>query len=434
MTLRVRLAIFIALVIAGALISQGVLGYLNYQRTIQADVNHDLSQYLDQLAAKIKPGQTDFSSFEWSYENYVTRARLVRGLVRGADQVIAFSGAFPDSQSALMPLQATGGWQVAVRELPTYDAIIPAPGTGVRLEVALSTLEYDIGLDTYRQTILFTTGLLATLGVLSALGLSARALRPLHVLIATAQKVSQLGDLSARVSLAGVRGELAQLGLAFNTMLERLQGFRQREIEFTRHAAHELRTPLGAMRMQLSMHEAGLANHTETIEVMTEEVLRMIHLSESLLLLSREGQVERQRFDLTRLAEHLAFKYGAKYHGPDQVTVRGNATLIGRALENLLENAAKYAPGNETILALEHRHGFVVLSVMDKGSGMQPEVLEQATQAFYRAPGTQSPGNGLGLAIVKRICETHDGHVTLENLRPCGLRVSLHLKLGSESV
>lgn len=155
----------------------------------------------------------------------------------------------------------------------------------------------------------------------------------------------------------------------------------------------------------------------------------MTHLSESLLTLAREGRGQRVGLDLAQLAREVAQKAGVPYQGPPHLETSGDPILLRQALENLLSNAQKYAPGAPVRLELSQEGDFAVLSVLDEGPGMPPEVLKRAAEPFYRAPGTRVPGNGLGLSVAAQVAQVHGGRLELKNLEPHGLKAELWIRV-----
>jgi signal transduction histidine kinase len=176
-----------------------------------------------------------------------------------------------------------------------------------------------------------------------------------------------------------------------------------------------------------------LTTPVETLEVVGEEVERMTRLTESLLVLAREGRAVPVDLDLAALAAEMAVDAGAIYFGPNQLQLLADPTLLQQALQNLLENAAKYAPGsdvNVSLAVLPHdQKPHAVLSVKDDGPGLSAETLARATQAFYRAPNVRVAGSGLGLSVVEQIAKVHHGHLQLKHNLPRGLEVQLWLPL-----
>ena len=456
MSLRARLAILMALMIAVAVMAQGAVGYARYERLTLEEADRQLSDYvadtvqslpqdvfprdpfsrddrngpkdrrdsgqpLGQPPGKPKydpgfgrrgPNQPRFIGL-----NPSARARLLRD----GNVIQSFGQAFPNVNPT-KGLASIYGWRVAAIDLRD----------NLRLEAAISLQDSQQGLRNYLESLALTVPLFAALGALVAWLLSASALAPLETLIRATTHVADSGDLSARVpARTGGRirqNELERLGSTFNQMLERLQGFREREVGFTRTAAHELRTPLTALRAQLDAQAQGWVTADEALESARNQTERMTKLSEALLILAREGRTEMASLDLAQLAQTVAARHQVPYIGPDSSPTRGSSILLERALENLLENATIHAANSSIHVQLEQIGSSLHLSVTDSGRGfLTPEALERAREAFYRAPGTKSQGSGLGLAVVDRIARAHGGTFRLENNTPHGLRATLEL-------
>jgi signal transduction histidine kinase len=441
MSLRARLALFIALIVAVAVIAQGVIGYARYHRLAQEDLEHDLNGYLVSIADKLNQLGQDSENIKESNDKEDTKRNDIEDakdienernkaltielgrisleennlrarLLQGDTVIYNFNGSFPKNRS---------NW--AFNSLP-----LPGLLTGnYRLEGAIGLHEYQALEARYRENVLLTVPLMAGFGALLAWILSASALAPLESMIQTASKVAASGNLQERVPKAPGGGELEHLGVAFNKMLERLQSFRERETMFVRYAAHELRTPLAAMKTQFDAQANGWVSESEALTSARNQVERMTRLSQALLLLAREERVEMTSFDLGKLVSEIATKYSAHFEGAEQLQFNGNPILLGRALENLLENVKRHAPNANATVKLETRGSNIILSVEDNGTGLNASALEHATEAFFHSE--TSSGSGLGLAVVKRISEAHNGTLKLENLEPSGLKVSLELPL-----
>ena len=431
MTLRTRLALFIAAAIAGALLVQGVFGYLSFRQQAYASLDRDLDLYLTQVQTSFRRsrgprgGSRDVALLNELFEGYVARARVI-----SESQVVAQPEDFPaevPAERSARP-RTYGIWRVG-------SVAVNAPGSNdassLVIQAAISSQALVEGLERYRRTLLFTVLGVSALGALLAFFLSRPALRPLQHLLNTAQRVAASGDLSLRVPQTG-SGELAELSATFNRMLARLANFRERESAFTRNASHELRTPLTAMKLQLSAYRAGYAGVEETVGVLEGEVERMTRLSKALLTLAREGRAQRVGVDVAELAKGVAEEAEITYEGPAALELSGDPLLLRQALVNLVENAKKHAPGASVTVALEpHTLGqpFAVLSVSDTGPGLPPEAAARASEAFYRAPGTRTPGSGLGLAVAAGVAGAHGGRLELTPNKPHGLKAELWLGL-----
>ena len=431
MSLRARLALFIGVLIAVAVLAQGVVGYKRFERLGLEEVDRILMNFVNQIAHRPhmegrggRFGGRPDTSFQMPAEMMSpnlesgNRALRVRLLQNGA-QLRTFGNDFPTGLSVPKEgIATTGEWRVVGLELSPE----------LRLEGAFSLQEQQRGVQNYLQSLVLTVPLFASLGALAAWLFSAAALQPLEVMIRATRHVAESGDLSQRVPNRVGNGELERLTQTFNQMLEKLQGFREREVGFTRTAAHEFRTPLTAMRAQLDAQKQGWATADEALDTARDQVERMTKLSQALLMLAREGRAELSRLDLADLAKRIAKERGATYIGPEHLEMQANSILLERALDNLLENAIKHAPNSVITVQLESRNN-IFLSVSDTGVGIKPEALERAHEAFYRAPGTKAYGSGLGLAVVERIAAAHGGKMQLENLVPHGLKVTLELQL-----
>lgn len=435
MSLRLRLALFIAVAIALALLVQGFLGYASFERLQLGNLERELDAYLRRVAAQaeMRRGPEDrFDQAEAGGRYPYLLGRPLRRLLNPAPaggiaharlvqdgRVVREWGRFPEA----VPLSDSP--QARLEQNWLYKSLYLQ--SGVYIQGALEASQVQSSLAGYRQTVVFTALVVSLLGALAAWLLSGPALRPLRHLLKATRRIADSGDLSLRVPPEG-SGELGHLSQTFNQMLERLSAFRQREVEFTRHAAHELRTPLTAIRLQLDAHQQGLSTPEETLSVVREEVERMTYLSESLLTLAREGRGQKVGLDLARLAQEVAERWGVPYRGPKTLGLTGDPILIEQALENLLSNARKYALGAPVGVEVEAHPPHAVLRVWDEGPGMPQEVLERATEPFYRAPGVRVPGHGLGLSVVARVAEAHEGRLVLLPNQPQGLRAELWLR------
>ncbi len=417
MSLRWRLAIFIATLIGLAVLAQGAVGYVRFERLGLEQADRALRDAMEDFVRPARRGLRDQGRFvpprlERGDSSLTPRVRVLRDgvVIRETAQTFPNDVTPPDSG-----LMTRDDWRVAALELPRGD----------RIEGAVNLLEQQRGARNYLGSLALTVPLLAGFGALAAWLISGVALRPLEALIQVSSRVADSGDLTQRVPQATGGGELTRLSSTFNRMLERLQAFRERETGFTRTAAHELRTPLTAMRAQLEAQAQGWTTPEEALATARTQVERMTKLSQALLMLAREHQIEMNTLDLAQLAQRSAQQYKAAYSGPPSLMTRGNAILLERALENLLENANKHAPETPIEVHCEANDDWVHISVTDHGTGMTLEALTRASEAFYRAPGTKAYGSGLGLAVVERIAQAHGGRLHLESVG--GLRATLEL-------
>jgi two-component system, OmpR family, sensor kinase len=269
--------------------------------------------------------------------------------------------------------------------------------------------------------------------------------RPVAALQQAAQRVAA-GDLSARVggNYPQARDELGVLARDFDYMAERIEALVAHERSVLQDVSHELRSPLA--RLQLILELARQDNGAEAAAHLARadhEIGRLDLLIGELLALSRMEAdlpgMTREAVDLAALAEECmaTAELDAQVHqsrmrldAPQPLEVSGNTQLLGRALDNLLNNAIKYGGDGEIAVGLRRQGGRAELSVRDHGPGVPEEELGKLFRPFFRgANGTRAEGHGLGLAIVERVVRAHGGTVAAANAAGGGLRVTLSLPL-----
>lgn len=264
--------------------------------------------------------------------------------------------------------------------------------------------------------------------------LAGRALSPIARIADTALRISSVEDLSQRLQLDTSDDEIGVLAATFNGMLDRLEVAFQHDRRFTADASHELRMPLGLLKVQMSLarsKERSAAELKTMILDMEGDVDRMTRLVEQMLSLARMDQnaplalhevrlvdVIRPAVDDLRQSGQLPVPVVHSVGGGD-AKILGEAEPLERAFRNLLENAVKCTPsdGNvEVEIATDGRHVTVV--VRDSGTGIPAEALPHLFERFYRVDDSrsrQSGGFGLGLAIVKSVVEAHQGTVRTQS-------------------
>jgi len=312
---------------------------------------------------------------------------------------------------------------------------------GMVLRRARATL--DRYLDTLTVLIPIGVALAAVGGALIA----QVALRPLDRMTRTARRISA-EDLSQRVERPRTGDELDRLAETMNDMLAHLERAFAQSRRFAADAAHELRTPLAALRGSIEVALRGERSPEEYRRVLAsglEEVERLIRLSEDLLLLSRSmagPEPTRAVVDLEPLLLEV-FDVGARLgqaagvtvriEGATPATARGDVTALRRALVNLVENAVKYTPrGGKVELSLTAAGGSAEVAVADTGIGVEPADAERIFEPFVRLDAARSRdtgGAGLGLAIARSIVVAHGGTLSVESRPGSGSRFTIRLPL-----
>jgi len=265
--------------------------------------------------------------------------------------------------------------------------------------------------------------------------LARRLAHPMDLLALAAKELGE-GRLDTRVHLGRhATGEMAVLASAFNEMAARIERQMGEQRELLATVSHELRTPLAHLRVLVElMRDAG--GPERMAEQMEREVVELDSLVGELLASSRLdfGQLTRRALDATELATRALERTGLP---PETLAVEtrdprlvGDATLLGRALTNLLDNARGHGQGVETLRLME-RDGRLAFCVEDRGPGLPPGEETRLFEPFYRgSPGAEARETGslgLGLALVRRIAQAHGGDTFAENRAEGGARVGFTL-------
>jgi signal transduction histidine kinase len=234
--------------------------------------------------------------------------------------------------------------------------------------------------------------------------------------------------------------ELEQLGQAFNGVLDRLEEAIQRQRRFTGDAAHQMRTPLAAIRGQAEValrRDRDPSEYRSALRAVAEESRHLNGVIESLLFLARAdseaGPPPLEELDLGRWAGAQAEVWRARHRGIQITTslaagaiVRAHAELLAQLVENLVDNAAKYAGAAGPVRIGVRRERLVAeLSVEDSGPGIDPADLPHLFDAFFRSPSAREagiPGVGLGLAIARRAAQAMRAELAAEPGGPRGVR------------
>ncbi len=284
----------------------------------------------------------------------------------------------------------------------------------------------------YKRNSLIITVLLALLGGVVTYFISGHALRPIREFSDKIEEVQAQNLSDSRIEENNVK-ELNQLGISYNKMLERLSDAFEIQRQFTANAAHELRTPLALMQVQLDLynsasHPGNDADTLQTIKMVTEQNDKLNRMVKTLLDMSELQSVGRDDkiiFDaiveeVLADLEPLAVEKNIKLIGKcEDATMIGSDILIYRLVYNLVENAIKYNHplGRVTVTAYQ-RNKHVYLAVEDTGSGIPKELRERVFEPFFRVDKSRSRelgGVGLGLALVREIVRVHDGSICIKS-------------------
>ena len=284
----------------------------------------------------------------------------------------------------------------------------------------------------YRNRSLLITGVVALIGGAVTYFVSGRALKPLREFSETVEKV-QAQNLTEYTIEENKIAELDRLRTSYNKMLLRLSESFETQRQFTGNAAHELRTPLALMQVQLDLynsasHPGNDADTLQTIKMVTEQNDKLNRMVKTLLDMSELQTVGRDdKIILDAIVEEvladlepLAVEKNIKLIGKcENATMIGSDILIYRLVYNLVENAIKYNhPLGQVTVTAYQRNKHVYLSVEDTGSGIPKELRERVFEPFFRVDKSRSRelgGVGLGLAFVREIVRVHDGSICIKS-------------------
>ena len=290
---------------------------------------------------------------------------------------------------------------------------------------------YNNKADYKKNSLIFST-LLSLLGGVLTFFISGRALKPLCDFSKKIEEVQAQNLAASRIEENKVK-ELNQLSVSYNKMLERLSDAFEIQRQFTANAAHELRTPLSLMQVQLDLynstrHPDNDADTLQTIKMVTEQNGRLSKMVKTLLDMSElqtvgqddkimvDALVDEVLADLDPLAQEKNIKLTGKCK---KITMVGSDILIYRLVYNLVENAIKYNhSGGQVTVTAYRKEKHVYLSVEDTGNGIPEELRERVFEPFFRVDKSRSRelgGVGLGLALVREIVRVHDGSITVRS-------------------
>ena len=435
MTIRLRLTIYWAAVLAAILLIAAGAGLKLFERQQWSAVDAALLEEADTTAKEIE--RTDLAG---------TRAML-EGLSRETDigpgrrvQIVTDHGIVDDfgdihtiapAPSSQLPPRA-----VLVTSHDSRFAVVPLlfAGAPAYLQSGINANLVQGSIDSLRDSLLLMVPVVLLLCVAGGYWLAGRALRPIESVTAELDAI-QPTNLSSRLPVAPVNDEVARLSAVINAFLERLERASVTERRFASDAAHELRTPLAVLRTGLEVtlaRERSADDNRAALTSALREVLSLCRIADELLMLARlngEVSVESARLNLRALVVEIAStveplaqarEIQLRVGADRDVFVDGNAGHLRRLIVNLLDNALKFTPANGSIeVRLTQGSDRAVLRVADSGPGIAPDEMPFIFDRFFRGASTPGEGSGLGLSLCREIARLHGGDIAVAN-RPTG--------------
>ena len=446
--LRARLAVSSALVCGLLLSILSVVSYSVLGRQLDADVTMRVMELTDGLHGYLR-FDSDLPRVEHNTEDgdqaaFVQEAtRYLRIYDVGSGRLLFQSIGIASMGVLLTPEQVRANrahlrpFDVATqygRVRIANSAIRDRLGREYLVQVGVSLNTMDAALKRYRDLLLWLLPAALLVSVAVSWWLAAFALRPLTVLAADARQID-VSTLERRMPTRGVQDELEDVATAFNDTLGRLEHSVGEMRQFSAALAHELRTPLAALRgeIELALRQSSRnADEQSRLASQIEELDRLARLIDQILTLARaeSGQI-RLTFapvDVGALAASLveqlepvaqARTIDLRCERNGTVMVKGDAGWLQRLLLNLLDNAIKFTrEGGQVVLRVSHEAGRARIDVRDTGIGMPADVMPHVFERFFQADPARSSvkdGAGVGLSLVKWIVDRHEGTIAVNS-------------------
>ncbi len=456
MPIRIRLALLFATATLVLVSVSGTVFIRSLNHGLETSLDSGLRSRADTLVQHVKDAQAGIDFQDPGATHLLSPRDSVAQVLDPAGRVVESSeeaGRLPlVNRSILRAAHTAANFSDVTLGSEHYRVLT----TSVRRSDGLWTVAVASSLEAANDAVeRVKTGLLVGGSVavlLAAIGawyLASAALRPVERMRRKAAEISE-HDATSRLPMPGTRDEIASLASTMNELLARLQGALVRQRAFVADAGHELRTPLAVLRTELELADRPNRSRDDLIDAIRNAALetdRLARLAEALLFLARADDghrglppdIEPLLPILERSAEAFTGRAAAR-----NVVVRitGDRTLmapldehrIRQAVDNLVENALRFAPsGSEVRIDAIRKGSELVITVSDSGSGFPSAFLPYAFERFRRADEARARsdgGSGLGLAIVQAVASGHGGTASAENQPGGGAAVSLHLPAG----
>ena len=429
-SIRRRLLTFI---LPALLISLGVAAALSY-----TEAKHELDVVFDYHLREVAESLREHSILSLAVDQFDEHDREKPDiLLQIWDRA---RGTALGSQSEELPLFSETGFRnvsVGGRELRIYSLVTPSRVIQVAQPVEVRR---NLGAEIAANSVL-PVALALPLVVLIVWLAVGNGLGPLNRLASeVAARTPQSLDPLPSASLPA---EVVPLVKGLNGLLERLAMALEGQRAFVADAAHELRSPMTALRLQLELLETAQneAGRVEAIASLKAGLERGIHLVEQLMALARldpEAPLVLEEVDLLAIAREAVVTESVIAENKNidlglvastSVAVKGDQASLGTMLHNLIDNAVRYTPSGGRVDVTVRREAMqAVVEVLDSGPGIPEAQRKRVFQRFYRGEQASGAGSGLGLAIAKRVVERHGGSIMLGSGEGgCGLRVSVRL-------
>ncbi len=436
LSLRARLTVLATLVVAGGLVAGALLLVGSLQASLLRSLDDTARQRAQDVAALVDedrlPATIPVAGAGTVLVQVVDEAGRVTAASAGADRAVPLlppaelAAARADRAPRFLRGDRIGeGAPLRVVAWPAGPARAP-----VTVVAAVSVTNVADSVHVVAAAMVVGVPVLLTLLAATTWVTVGSTFRPVSALRRGAEEITGTGA-SRRLPLPAARDEVWRLGVTLNRMLDRLEEAGRHQRAFVADAAHELRSPLASMRTQLevALCHPELADWPATADAVLQDALRLGRMAEDLLALARldEGQAppRRKQVDLGDLVRAVVRRLPApavpvEVRAAAGVRVRGDPDGLARVVQNLLDNALRYA-ATRVEVSVRAEGALAVLAVADDGPGVPPADRQRVFERFTRLDDARSRelgGAGLGLAIVREIARAHGGEVTVDDAGP----------------
>ncbi len=444
MTIRIRLTLFWAAVLAVILLLAGSAVLMLFQREQWGQLDGSLMEEADTAAetiARVTPGAAGAIVRQLSEERDLGPARRVQ-LISGG-RVLVDAGAAQADLPVISNVPAAGAILEGHRKVFRY-AVMPlrVAGANAWLADGVDATPIRAAIARLVRTLLVTVPLILVISIVAGYWLAGRALEPVSALDHALAELEPR-DLRRRLPYRAVDDEMARLTRAINALLDRVAAAAEAERRFATDAAHEMRTPLAILRTGLEVtlgQERTAADYAGALAAALRETIALCRIADQLLTLARldhEAAIARRPCDLSALVREViatveplvqARQLHLRTTLDNRVFVNGNPDHLRRLIVNLLDNALKFTPEDGMIaMSLAIANCGPTLRIANSGAPIPAADLPYIFDRFFRGQAQGQPGSGLGLSLCQAIARLHGGVIKAANLVDGGVEFVLSL-------
>jgi two-component system sensor histidine kinase MprB len=433
MSLRTRLTVIVAVIVAVAVVGGAYAAHLSAQHALNQETDKFLRERAAGFVQHPAPNGGPFGGFAGG-DNDDGNGRYFQfdAVQQIIDSTGKVTGSLPNQPT--LPVDASdkaiarSSGKTSFRNVTVGDdsyrmITVSLPNGGGAVQIARQVSESNDVLDVLRTRLVIIALAGIALAALAAWLVMRRATRPIEQLTDAAEHIAETQDLTTAIPVKR-NDEVGRLAASFNTMLIALDTSREQQQRLVVDASHELRTPLTAVRTNIDfLGRATTLGDEERAQLIAEtrlELDELTNLVSEMVELATDVRSEEpvETVALAEVANDVAARFRRRtgkdieVHLNDPAVIDARRAMLDRALANLVDNALKFSPNGAAVEVTVHGS---TVEVADRGPGIDPGDRERVFDRFYRATSARTlPGSGLGLSIVSQIATLHGGTVALE--------------------